>query len=73
MPSPTERLRALDSCAVSDALDKLRLSGAVGGLRQLSSPRRIAGRVLTCRLVSAAAGKAVSQVMGADYEHLLHS
>jgi len=52
MPSPAERLRALDSCAVSDALDKLGLGGAVSALRQLSSPRRIAGRVMTCRLVA---------------------
>lgn len=48
-----ERLGALDSCAVSDALDKLRLAGAVTGLRQLSSPRRIAGRVVTTKLVAA--------------------
>jgi len=53
MRSPVERLRALDSCAISDALDKLGLSGAVSVLRQLSSTQRIAGRVLTCKLVAA--------------------
>jgi 4-hydroxy-4-methyl-2-oxoglutarate aldolase len=44
------RLMKLDCCAVSDALDKLRLTGAVTGIRQLSTTRRIAGRVLTVRL-----------------------
>ncbi len=44
------RLSRLDSCAVSDALDKLGLQGAVTGIRRLSSERRIAGRVLTVTL-----------------------
>jgi 4-hydroxy-4-methyl-2-oxoglutarate aldolase len=44
------RLGRLDSCAVSDALDKLKLSGVVTGLLQLSSSRRIAGRLLTIKL-----------------------
>lgn len=44
------RLSALDSCAVSDALDKLGLKGAVAGIRRLSSDRRIAGRILTVKL-----------------------
>jgi regulator of RNase E activity RraA len=44
------RLKKLDCCAVSDALDKLGLKGAVTGLGQLSSSRRIAGRVLTVKL-----------------------
>ncbi|HTR35175.1 MAG TPA: hypothetical protein VMH80_04695 [Bryobacteraceae bacterium] len=44
------RLSRLDSCAVSDALDKLGLKGAVTGIRRLSSERRIAGRVLTVKL-----------------------
>jgi len=47
------RLLKLDSCAVSDALDKLGLPGEVTGIRQLSTDRRIAGRVLTVRLDSA--------------------
>lgn len=61
MTSPAEwvkRLRRLDACAVSDALDKLQLDGAVGGLRQLASDRRIAGRVTTVKLVAAAEVKA---------------
>ena len=44
------RLSRLDSCAVSDALDKLGLKGAVTGIRRFSSERRIAGRVLTVKL-----------------------
>lgn len=44
------RLKRLDTCAVSDALDKLKLTGVVIGLPQLSSSRRIAGRVLTVKL-----------------------
>jgi 4-hydroxy-4-methyl-2-oxoglutarate aldolase len=47
-----ERLRRIDSCALSDALDKLGLRGCVTGLRPLSSTRRIAGRVHTVKLVA---------------------
>jgi len=45
-----ERLKRLDCCAVSDALDKLGLAGAVTGISQLSTSRRIAGRILTVKL-----------------------
>ncbi len=45
-----ERLKRADACAVSDALDKLRLSGAVAGFARLSGSGRIAGRVLTVKL-----------------------
>ena len=45
-----DRLGRLDTCAVSDALDKLGLRGSVTGLGRLSSNKRIAGRVLTVRL-----------------------
>ena len=41
------RLSRLDSCAVSDALDKLGLKGAVTGIHRFSTERRIAGKVLT--------------------------
>ncbi len=44
------RLNRLDSCAVSDALDKLGLRGAVTGIVALTCARRIAGKVLTIRL-----------------------
>jgi 4-hydroxy-4-methyl-2-oxoglutarate aldolase len=44
------RLKRLDCCAVSDALDKLHLTGVAQGLAPLTSSRRIAGRVLTVKL-----------------------
>ncbi len=44
------RLARMDSCAVSDALDKLGLSGEVTGLHRYSTDRRIAGRVLTVKM-----------------------
>lgn len=45
------RLARLDCCAVSDAMDKLGLVGGVSGLEQRASVRRIAGRVVTYKLV----------------------
>jgi 4-hydroxy-4-methyl-2-oxoglutarate aldolase len=47
------RLGRLDTCAVSDALDKLGLKGSVTGLTRYSTERRIAGRVLTVTLSKA--------------------
>lgn len=44
------RLRKLDSCAVSDALDQHGLSGVVLGLAQLSGARRICGIASTVLL-----------------------
>lgn len=44
------RLAALDSCAVSDALDSLGLPPAVTGLDPLGAARRIAGPVVTVKL-----------------------
>src|SRR5580693_759976 len=46
----TSRLLKLDSCAVSDALDKLGLKGSVTGIDRYSTDRRIAGRVVTVTL-----------------------
>jgi regulator of RNase E activity RraA len=49
-----QRLRRLDVCAVSDALDKLQLTGVVTGLSHRSSApggqSRIAGRAVTMRV-----------------------
>ncbi len=45
-----QRLRRLDACAVSDALDKLGLPGAVTGLPQRSGNGRIAGRAVTMKV-----------------------
>ena len=49
------RLGRVDSCAVSDALDKLGLKGAVTGLHRMSTERQIAGRVVTVKLDAGAA------------------
>jgi 4-hydroxy-4-methyl-2-oxoglutarate aldolase len=46
----TGRLARLDACAVSDALDAVKMPGAALGLRALSVERRIAGRVITVDL-----------------------
>src|SRR6267142_63514 len=44
------RLSRMDTCAVSDALDKLGLKGVVTGIDRFSTERGIAGRVLTVKL-----------------------
>lgn len=46
-----ERLRKLDTCAVSDAMDSLGLRGVVLGLRAMWPCPRIGGRVVTVKLV----------------------
>ncbi len=51
----TARLARLDTPAVSDALDRLGLAGTVTELAQVSTGRRIAGRVLTVTLGTGAA------------------
>ena len=48
--SLVDRLRSLDSCAVSDALDRHGFSGCVTGILQLSGFNRIAGRVVTVKI-----------------------
>src|ERR1043166_3239964 len=50
MEDPVARLNRLDSCAVSDAMDRLGLRGVVTGIHQYSGARKIAGRVLTVKL-----------------------
>ena len=54
MDDPVKRLQRLDVCAVSDAMDKLGLPPSVSGLTQLSTQKRIAGQVVTYKLVPAA-------------------
>ena len=49
----SSRLAQLDACAVSDALDALGLEGATVGIRPLWGHPRVAGRVVTVRLVEA--------------------
>lgn len=45
-----DRLKRLDTPAVSDALDRLEIPGRVTHLRRLTTEQRIAGRVLTVKL-----------------------
>ncbi|PWK76729.1 RraA family protein [Aminobacter sp. AP02] len=45
-----ERLRGLDACSVSDALDALGMTGAVTGLARRSGGGVVAGRVVTVAL-----------------------
>lgn len=49
------RLAKLDTCAVSDALDRLGLKGATIGIRPVWPCPRIAGRAVTIRIASAGA------------------
>ena len=54
-----ERLRALDTCAVSDALDHLHLSGATTGVRPMHQGcAKIAGHARTVEAVDAPAAPA---------------
>jgi 4-hydroxy-4-methyl-2-oxoglutarate aldolase len=50
------RLARLDTCGVSDAMDRLGVSGAVQGLGPMWPCPRIAGRVITVRLRRAEPG-----------------
>lgn len=50
---PVDRLRDLDACAVSDALDALGLPGAALGLHSVTGRHRLAGRVVTVDLAEA--------------------
>jgi 4-hydroxy-4-methyl-2-oxoglutarate aldolase len=50
MDETINRLRRLDVCAVSDALDRLGLGGQVTSLPRRSGADRIAGRAVTVRL-----------------------
>jgi 4-hydroxy-4-methyl-2-oxoglutarate aldolase len=64
--TPTEsgslvaRLAALDTCACSDSMDKLGLSGVASGLHPVTVPRRIAGRVRTVQFGPIAAAAAAA-------------
>jgi 4-hydroxy-4-methyl-2-oxoglutarate aldolase len=63
MDDLTTRLSRLDSCAVSDALDKLGLTGVALGLQRVATSRRISGRVVTVRL-EADDGRPASRHLG---------
>lgn len=49
-PALIQRLLALDTCALSDALDSLGLPPAIAGLAPLSVQQRIGGRAVTVKL-----------------------
>jgi 4-hydroxy-4-methyl-2-oxoglutarate aldolase len=59
-----KRLAALDSCAVSDALDKLGLPGVALGICRQSTDRRISGRVVTAKLEPDDGRRAASRHLG---------
>jgi 4-hydroxy-4-methyl-2-oxoglutarate aldolase len=58
------RLARLDTCGVSDALDRLGLDGVVLGLQPMWPCPRIAGRVITVRLRRAEAGEHAPRHLG---------
>lgn len=58
------RLSRLDSCAVSDALDKLKLAGSVTGIHRLATDRRISGRVVTYKMEADEGRRAASRHLG---------
>jgi len=58
------RLAKLDSCAVSDAMDKLGLSGAALGLHALWQCPRIVGRAVTVKLKPKAEGDVSHRHLG---------
>jgi len=51
MDALVERLQKLDACALSDASDRLGLTTVVLGISPASPPAKIAGRVVTMKLV----------------------
>lgn len=54
-----DRLKEMDTCMVSDALDALGLPGAIVGVRPMWPCGRTAGRVATVRLAPAATAPAI--------------
>ena len=58
------RLRRLDACAVSDALDQLGLTPAVTGIAALTVRRRVCGRVVTVRLSEGPAPSGATSHLG---------
>lgn len=51
------RLSGLDSCAVSDALDRMGLPGAVTGIGPLTVTQKVTGRVVTVKLGAASSNR----------------
>jgi 4-hydroxy-4-methyl-2-oxoglutarate aldolase len=68
MDELADRLLKLDTCAVSDACDRLGLPGAVLGIVPLSPPAKAAGRVVTVKLVEANGRQATRHLCTAAIE-----
>ena len=64
----TARLAKLDTCVLSDALDRLGIRGVAFGLQQLSARQRVAGRVITVTLGPAEGGTAARHLCTAAVE-----
>ena len=64
MDDTVTRLGRLDACAVSDALDKLGLTGVVTGIPRLTTEQRISGRVVTVKLEKDDGRPAASRHLG---------
>jgi len=64
MDDNVARLGRLDACAVSDALDKLQLSGVVTGIPRVTTDKRISGRVVTVKLEKDDGRPAASRHLG---------
>lgn len=52
-----QRLLKLDTCAVSDALDRLGKTGVALGISPMSPPAKVGGRVITVKLKEQAPGE----------------
>lgn len=57
-----DRLKRLDTCALSDALDALGIEGAISGIPCLSGAGQVAGRALTVTLRAGVAPKDAPKV-----------
>jgi 4-hydroxy-4-methyl-2-oxoglutarate aldolase len=57
-----QRLAALDTCAVSDALDALGIDGVVVGITPLGSSTRVVGRAVTVELIAGSAPPGASHL-----------
>jgi regulator of RNase E activity RraA len=68
-PRLLDRLRALDTCAVSDALDTLSLAGAVTGIRPLwAVTGPVAGRACTVQAGPRQSGRPAQHIAAAAVE-----
>jgi 4-hydroxy-4-methyl-2-oxoglutarate aldolase len=64
-----ERLRALDTAALSDALDRVGIDGVVAGISPLRPGAGAAGRAVTVKLGPTEAGAAARHLATAAVEH----